>query len=102
MSKFQIVRVYAPKVNDTEHELDVQAGISVLEALSSGRLEGDYFNGRQIINELITDDWGAPPIHLCIEVRHGINMKTLEVPYDDTPCEEIAARMRADLDALRT
>jgi hypothetical protein len=59
------LRVYCPLVNGDQWTLDPESG-------------------KQLIHELITDDWGAPPTGLVFEAStsDGRTVRII-VPYDD-------------------
>lgn len=59
------LRIFLPIVNGSEFEIN-------------------FANGRELINELISDDFAAPPNALCIEVisQEGKTI-TITIPYDD-------------------
>lgn len=57
-----MLKVSASLVNGGLQESD--EADSIIEQLSSLRREG--YEGRALVNELITDDWGAPPVGVRI------------------------------------
>jgi hypothetical protein len=94
---FLVVGVEARLVDGGSLSLDTSSGLAILQALSSGRLAGDYFTGRQIIDSLVTDDWGPPPTGLRISVVKFGRTIELYIPYDDTPSEDIEADLTTAL-----
>jgi len=45
----------------------------------------DYESGRELIQGLLSDDWGAPPRHLRIEVETGDGQTVrIFIPYSDS------------------
>jgi hypothetical protein len=45
----------------------------------------DYENGRELIEGLFSDDWGAPPKHLRIEADTGDGQTVrIVIPYSDS------------------
>jgi hypothetical protein len=55
-----------------------------LPLVSGGLLPIDFESGKQLINELISDDFGAPPKCLIIECKTKDNRSvTISIPYND-------------------
>lgn len=60
------LQIYAPCVDDSQ-------------------LDMEFESGKQLIQELLTDDWGAPPKSLCIEASMDNGTKvTISIPYTDS------------------
>ncbi len=61
-----MIRVYMPLINGDQQPL------------------AECSSGKELIHELITDDFAAPPRCLCIEAKDGDGKTvTLTIPYDD-------------------
>jgi hypothetical protein len=53
----------------------------------------NYANGKEMIHEMITDDWGAPPRSLVIEgTADDGKQVVISVPYTDS--EEASVRIK--------
>ena len=60
------LRIYLPLVNGSQHALE-------------------FATGKELIHELISDDFGPPPRSLEIEARTKDGEKvTISIPYDDS------------------
>lgn len=61
--------------------LDIDVEPDFLARLQS--LQGQGLEGRALIHELLTDDWGAPPVFLRI-VGAGLDGKSIDItiPYE--------------------
>ena len=69
-----MIRVYMPLVDSGQQPL------------------GEYTSGKQLIHELITDDFGKPPRSLCIEAQTEDGQSvTVTIPYDD--CDTVSVRI---------
>jgi len=93
----QVIKVEAPRVDGGLLPLDNSVGRRILAALRSGRLSGDYFTGQQILDGLITDDWGCPPRYVQLTVQRSGREIDLFVPYDGTPSEVVERELNAAL-----
>jgi hypothetical protein len=59
------LRVYLPIVNGQQHDLE-------------------YGSGKELIHEMLSDDWGAPPTGLVFEARtEDGRLIRIGIPYND-------------------
>jgi hypothetical protein len=73
-----VVKVTIRFVDGSLHEFD--EGSSFLKKLSE--LSAQAISGKELVNTLITDDWGAPPLYVKIkgESEAGDNID-ITIPY---------------------
>ncbi len=56
-----------------------------LTLVDGGQLPLNFSSGRELIHEMVSDDFAAPPRSLCFEIFDKDKKKaiTITVPYDD-------------------
>lgn len=56
-----------------------------LPLVNGGELPLDFLNGRDLIHEMVTDDFGAPPLFLCIDAKTDDGKTvSISIPYNDS------------------
>ena len=87
---FMVIRIDAHLVDGGLLPLDKATGKKLVELCLKGRASREYFTSRQMIEGVVTDDWGPPPTALKIYIRlQDDRRKELWIPYSDQAIEEL-------------